>query len=309
MRISVIIPTYNRPDILQECLERLFEQNISPSEYEIIVVDDGSKPATRDLVKLMEGSAPCKFTYLYQENSGQGVARNRGIRQASGEVVLLIGDDILVNKDFLFEHLKFHNQHPAENEAVLGFIEWDPRLNIGSLMEYLVNGSCVLGRYGGHQFAFEKLEGKTLANYNFFYTSNISLKTSLLKKFVFDETFSRYGWEDIELGYRLEKKANMKLYYNKNAFAYHFHQLDEEDLKKRMKMIGESAHIFHSKYPELKKVPSWFKNFILTLYSSRPSLWLLESIKRLSKDKWCNYYYYALSQKYFLEGIKSGKKS
>lgn len=309
MQLSVIIPTYNRPDILKECLERLFEQNIVPSEYEIIVVDDGSKPATRDLVKLMQKTAPCQLKYFYQENSGQGVARNRGLRHAEGKVSLFLGDDILVTQNFLKEHLGYHRKYTHENEAVLGFIAWDPRLNITPLMEYLINGSCVLGRYGGHQFAYEKLEGKTLANFNFFYTSNISIKTSLLKKFMFDESFSRYGWEDIELGYRLEKKADLKLYYNKKAFAYHFHQLNEEDLKRRMKMVGESAHIFHSRYPELKKVPSWLKRSVLSVLASGPSLWFFNFLKKLSGGKWCNYYYYALSQKYFLEGIRAGAKS
>lgn len=307
MQLSVIIPTYNRPDILKECLERLFEQNIVPSEYEIIVVDDGSKPATRDLVKLMQKTAPCKVKYFYQENSGQGVARNRGLKYAEGKVSLFLGDDILVTKDFLKEHLNYHRKYTHENEAVLGFILWDPRLNINSLMEFLVNGSCILGRYGGHQFAYEKLEGKNLANFNFFYTSNISIKTSLLRKQMFDESFSRYGWEDIELGYRLEKKAGLKLYYNKKALAYHFHQLDEEDLKRRMKMIGESAHIFNAKYPELKKVPSFFKKFILSIFTSAPLMWFFTSLKKWSKGKFCNYYYYALSQKYLLEGLNKPK--
>lgn len=300
MLLSVIIPTFNRADILRECLQALIRQDFPRRDFEIIVVDDGSRDHTRETLKIFEEKYP-QIRSFTQKNQGQGVARNLGIRHAKGQIVVLIGDDIIVEPNFLNEHMRFHLHHGGENEAVLGFTTWHPKLEVNAFMRWMTNGSSVLGRFGGHQFAYEKLAGKTEADYNFFYTSNISLKTSLLKKYPFDPLFSGYGWEDIELGYRLYKHERLRIYYNPAAIGYHDHLMDAESLRGRMIHIGESAWVFHRKYPELHKVPRPFKWFMLRLISCS---WAIAFFKITSK----NIYYYTLSKKYFLEGLKQGKK-
>lgn len=300
MQLSIIIPTYNRADILEECLQRLENQEFMKNEFEVIVVDDGSTDDTKKVVEKAQKKYSIEINYLYQKNQGQGIARNYALRYAKGKIIAFIGDDILVLPDFVKQHLTFHRKHKNENEAVLGFIGWDPRLEVTPFMEWLTNGSSVFGKFGGHQFAFEKLQGKKKANYNFFYTSNISLKRTLLKKHPFDSRFSSYGWEDIELGYRLTKKENMILYYNPMAVAYHMHPMDESGLEKRMYQIGKSAHLFHKKYPELNKVPPKWKQFVFAILGSRLVLAIL---KKLDPD---TLYFYALSKKHYLKGIRDG---
>jgi glycosyltransferase involved in cell wall biosynthesis len=307
MFFSVIIPTYNRAEILQECLDALYRQSVGKVDYEVIVVDDGSTDNTNEVVAAFKKKNK-NLTYLKQKNQGQGVARNLGVSKAKGDVVVLIGDDIIPTHDFLYEHQKFHYLYPEVNSAVLGFTAWHPRLKINRFMEWMVNGSTVLGKFGGHQFAYEKLHGKLLADYNFFYTSNISIKTKLLKKFPFDPKFSGYGWEDIELGYRLEKEAGLKLYYNSWALAYHDHFMEEKSLPKRMLSIGSSAWIFHKKYPQLAKVPGFGKWLVLKLISSFPMVWFFGLLKKFSSDRFSNFYYYILSKRYFLLGLAKGKK-
>ena len=115
-------------------------------------------------------------------------------------------------------------------------------------MEWLTDGSSVMGMFGGHQFAYEKLESKKFANYNFFYTSNISVKRSLLMRNPFDTRFSSYGLEDIELGYRLTKKEGLILHYNPKAIAYHNHPMDEKGLADRMRNIGKSGKSMDQKW-------------------------------------------------------------
>jgi len=309
LQVTVIIPTYNRADTLRDCLDRLKKQNFIKDEYEIIVVDDGSTDATSEVVEKAQKKTQVSIQYLYQKNQGQGIARNYGLRYAKGKIIILIGDDILVLPDFIKEHMRYHRKHINENDAVLGFIGWDPRLEVTTFMEWLTNGSAVFGKFGGHQFAFEKLEGKKKANYNFFYTSNISLKKSLLKKYPFDSRFSSYGWEDIELGYRLHKKEKLQLYYNPHAIAYHLHPMDEKGLEKRMKNIGRSAHLINKKYPELKKVPGKLKKFIFQVLANPVSIFIFKKIRELSKDRFYTMYFYALSKKYFLEGLKEGEQA
>jgi GT2 family glycosyltransferase len=243
--------------------------------------------------------------YFHQQNQGQGIARNLGVSKAKGNIIIFIGDDIIVKPDFLSEHLRFHLRHPEENIAVLGFTTWHPRLSLSSFMKWLTNGSSILGKFGGHQFAYEKLENKPEADFNFFYTSNISLKYSLVDKFPFDPSFSGYGWEDIELGYRLHKRVGLKILYNPKAIAYHDHLMDESSLPERMRGVGESAWIFHRKYPELKKVPPLWKQFVFWLLSNKMSMAVLEGIRNMTQGRIASLYYYALSKKYFMEGLKS----
>ncbi len=298
MVLSVVIPTFNRAAILQECLDAVLHQDLPHNDYEIIVVDDGS---TDETLKVLERYAAKhkNVRSFRQKNQGQGIARNLGIEHAQGNIVVMIGDDIIVKESFLSEHLRYHLRHGKENEAVLGLTLWHPKLHITPFMKWLTNGSTVFGRFGGHQFAYEKLEGKTEADYNFFYTSNISLKRSLLDKYPFDPSFSGYGWEDIELGYRLYLREGLKLYYNPDAVGYHDHVMTEASLEDRMRNIGRSAWIFHKRYPELHKVPGTLKRFVFHLLS-------FPLVVRFFKLVNHNFYYYCLSKKYFLLGLKEG---
>lgn len=302
MLISVIIPTYNRCKILEICLKALFKQDLPANNIEIIIVDDGSRDDTKQVVKRFQ-EAHENLYYLHQENQGQSIARNMGLKKAKGDVVLFIGDDIIVKPDFLSQHMRYHLRYPDENQAVLGFTTWHPDITMTPFMQWLTNGSNILGRFGGHQFAYEKLKDKEEADYNFFYTSNISIKLSLLDKYPFDPSFSRYGWEDIELGYRLHKRVGLKLYYNPEAIGYHHHVMTEDGLAKRMRNIGSSAHIFHKKYPELKKVPPLWKQIIFILMSNPLSISAIRFIRNITQGKFSDLYYYALSKKYFLEGL------
>lgn len=306
MFFSVIIPTFNRSDILNKTLDSLFNQSVDLRDYEVIVVNDGSTDDTAKVTRKFSKKYK-NFHYIKQRNQGQGVARNTGFKKAKGEVIVLIGDDIIPTYDFLYEHQKYHYLHPEENAGVLGFTAWHPELKLNNFMRWMVNGSSILGRFGGHQFAYEKLKNGKLADFNFFYTSNISLKRSLLKKFTFDSKFAGYGWEDIELGYRLFKEADFKLYYNSWAVGYHHHYMDEDSFPRRMMAIGNSAWLIHQKYPELQKIPGFWKKFIFQIISFGPFIWLLWLIKKLSKNKIYNLYYYASSKKYFLQGIRTAK--
>ena len=299
MRFSVVIPTYNRSAKLKQCIEALFAQEFDPREFEIIVVDDGSQDSTQFTLKRLQKNAPVALQLLSQSNQGQGVARNKGIECANGEIVLFIGDDIAATPGLLKEHDRYHRMHPEKNEAVLGFVTWHPKLTVTPLMKFMETGGAVAGRFGGHQFAYDLLKGKTKADYRFFYTANISLKRELIKEHKFDPWFSGYGWEDIELGFRLTKKAGLALYYNCEAVAYHDHAADAESFASRMRDIGRSSHLLHAKYPELNAVPDAKKQRILAFLSAKPILGALRLINK-------NLYFYALSKKYFLEGLKKG---
>lgn len=265
-------------------------------------MNDGGTDEAHKIAAGLVKNSPVQIKYFYQKNSGQGTARNRGLDSAAGDIVLLINDDILATSNLLSEHVKFHKQYYRENEAVLGLILMDPRIERTPFIEFMTNASLIFNRFGGHLTAYEKLAGRETADYNFFY-ANISFKKSLLKDLRFDETFQKYGWEDIEFGYRLTKEKGLKIYYNSRALAYHYHPMDEKSLRPRMNLIGESVHAIHKKYPELGKKPHFIKRTIFKILGSKPVVSCFDILRKRGSRKWHYFYFYALSKKYFLEGL------
>ncbi|MFA5792887.1 MAG: glycosyltransferase family 2 protein [Candidatus Gracilibacteria bacterium] len=292
--ISVIIPTYNRAQKLDICLKCLANQSIARESFEVIVVDDGSTDDTEQILKNWQDGG-LNLHVLSQKNSGQGVARNKAIKNALGVITVFIGDDIYVEPNFLELHANFHKDNPNENMACLGYIEWYNAKPVTPFMKWLTNG--------GPQFAFQKLTDGKQTNFWFFYTSNLSLKTDLLKKETFDKEFSLYGWEDIELGYRLQKNHKLKLIFKKDALAYHDHTLNEDSLEKRMQGIGRNAILFQKLHPELCVTPHGFKLFALLILASTPIVFMLKLFKNINVNFFGHYYWYVLGKRYFLKGL------
>ena len=108
MEASVIIPTHNRREVLKKVLISLFDQTYPRKAYEVIVIDDGSTDKTEAMIN--ELNAPCSLAYLRQEKKGSVAARNYGLSEARGEVIIFIDSDVIVGPDFIEEHLSSHKQ-------------------------------------------------------------------------------------------------------------------------------------------------------------------------------------------------------
>src|SRR5262249_22621170 len=117
-KLSVVIPTFNRKNVLRLCLSALAFQTLPESLWEVIVVDDGSTDGTVSFCQ--EIALPFQLTYLRQANQGAGAARRAGVEAARGEFVLLCNDDTIASSTLLSEHLRIHTAHRREKWAVLG---------------------------------------------------------------------------------------------------------------------------------------------------------------------------------------------
>ena len=105
--VSVIIPTYNRKEMVQEAVESVLSQTYQ--DFELIVVDDGSEDGTREMI---QREFPGLLTYLYQENQGVSRARNRGIETSRGKYIAFLDSDDLWLKKKLERQVQFMQQNP-----------------------------------------------------------------------------------------------------------------------------------------------------------------------------------------------------
>jgi glycosyltransferase involved in cell wall biosynthesis len=113
IRVTVIICTHNRADMLPQALESLVQQTLEKRLYEVIVVDNASSDDTPEVLRrLRQRHADCQIVLTREDRVGLGYARNAGVKEARGTYVAFMDDDARAEKDWLraaldcFEHVK-----------------------------------------------------------------------------------------------------------------------------------------------------------------------------------------------------------
>jgi GT2 family glycosyltransferase/peptidoglycan/xylan/chitin deacetylase (PgdA/CDA1 family) len=109
LRISVVIPTYNRREALGDCISTLLKQDLPADHYEIVVVVDGSTDGTATMLRSLTLGA--SLIVIEQPNRGKSAALNVGMKSATGEIVLIIDDDVLCDRTLLSTHLAAHQEN------------------------------------------------------------------------------------------------------------------------------------------------------------------------------------------------------
>ncbi|MCB1034614.1 MAG: glycosyltransferase family 2 protein [Acidobacteria bacterium] len=240
LAFSVVIPTYNRMDVLPEVLAALEDQEGSPA-FEVIVVNDGSTDDTRTF--LDERRFTLEARILHQENQGPARARNAGVEAARGQWVAFLGDDTVPSPGWLSCHREAHRRRGDDPLlAVIGYTRWHPRMRRNAFLDYI-------NEYG-LQFGYSLIENPENVPFNFFYTSNLSLSRELLAAEPFDLRFPYAAWEDIEASYRLSQRG-MRLVYEPKAEVFHDHPTDLRRFCSRQEKAGYSAVVFYGLHPEL----------------------------------------------------------
>lgn len=239
--LSVIIPTRDRAELLIEAVDRLLGQAPDiDNQVEIVVVDDGS---TQDLETPLGELAVRRgrqdaIRYLRQAPSGPAAARNLGIREAKGDVVLFLGDDIMALPGLLHAHVSAHSDRPGPGWAVLGIADLSAELCQTPFVQWWRRWNF---RY------WLLLEQRRTPDYSFFYTNNLSLRRSfLLQHGMFDESFRYAAYEDGELGYRLTQQG-LRVIFEPDAQAEHYHKMDLDAACRRMVTKGRAYDLFVEK--------------------------------------------------------------
>ena len=256
--VSVVITTFKRWPVLKMTLDALKGQGWP--QLQVVVMDDGSGDETWEELQHYRDLHVDDFrlTIATQENQGQGRARNNALKLVEEDLVLFLGDDIIPEPGLIQAHVDRHRE-AGYGAAVVGFTDWyRKKMSITPFME-MVN-------FEGHQFGYDHMETGGDQPFTCFYTSNISIDRSILDEAPFDSAFSSYGWEDVELGYRLSLRG-VRIVYDEEAKAGHFHTTTVRSFYRRQLQVGQTHLDLLAIHPELttdghmppERPPHWYR--------------------------------------------------
>ncbi len=219
MKITVIICTFNRCQSLSKALDSVAAQVLSESiEWKVIVVDNNSSDQTRELAEDYSRRYPDRFRYLFEPQQGKSHALNRGIREAEGEVLAFMDDDVTVEPTWLYNLTA-----PLKNDTWAGVGgRIVPPLNFTPPTWLALEGPYDLG---GILALFDKgREGSELTEAP--YGANMAFRKQIFEKYgLFRPDLgpcpgSEIRGEDTEFGRRVLKGGD-RLWYEPSAIVHH----------------------------------------------------------------------------------------
>ena len=267
MQVSIIIPTYNRVKALDECLDSIISQTTLPKE--VIIVDDSDNDVIEILIghrnrEFEEKKILLKYIRSKREKS-LTIARNIGIENAAGDIILFLDDDVILNEEYLKEILKVHKEYPN----ALGVQGHITNTNFSKLK----NSIKKLLFYSHNETNKCRVLPSTYTTYPYLLNriitcqwlsgSNQSYKKSVLEKFKYDENLKRYSYkEDVDLSYRIYKQYPDSLYIT--PYARLIHNVSQE-----VRLPNEKLIYMQQIYPLYffyKNIDQNFRNKIIFLW-------------------------------------------
>ncbi|MCE0555349.1 MULTISPECIES: glycosyltransferase [unclassified Motilimonas] len=283
-QLSVIIPTYNRAELLRHTLISLQYQSLSTEFFEVIVVDDGSVDHSEAVCH--DFSSVLDIKYFHQQDKGfrAGKARNIGAAIAEGDYLVFIDTSVVLASHALAHHLATHQSSPTPIN-IIGYVyafglrgnDVEPVIpmmssdNADASLAYLKDISALDQREPQYQLMGSDLS-RWPAAFDIFWTCHVSVERKLfIQVGGFDESFTSWGGEDVDLGIRLFK-AGSQFYLDRDICSFHWpHPEEGEDNKNE-----QGVHIAQDLH---KKYQLWETSFYGDLYGE-PNMSLNEVIAR-----------------------------
>lgn len=213
MKISVIIPTYNEENVIADCIESLKKQSVK--DFEIIIVDDGSTDSTLQILKNIN------VRVLEQKHQGPAMARNLGVREAKGKILVFVDSDMTFDKDFLKNLIK-----PIMEDKTNGTF---------SKEEYVANWSNIWARCWNIN---QNLPNKKRLPNN--YPDHQKVFRAILKsEFEKVNGFSKGGYTD---DYTLSDKLGYEAVAASEAIFYHNNPDSLKEVYKQAKWVAKREY-------------------------------------------------------------------
>jgi glycosyltransferase involved in cell wall biosynthesis len=259
-RASVIIPTYNRADLLRLMLEQLTRQTLPVTEFEVIVSDDGSADDTAEVAAAF--TERLRLKYWFQEDLGDRVslARNNAAKLAEADLLIFLDGGGMIAPDLVERHLIAHDV--PQRRTVCGYAwGYDPRYPALEGLDRdlaAMHPEQVLAKYRDLP-AFRDIRHEPLAAWDFafdamplpwqlFFALNCSMRAEDFRAVGgFDEDMTGWGCEDLEMGFKLQR-AGISMHFATDAWIIEWPH--ERDMSKRWPEMVANTFKFLRKYPE-----------------------------------------------------------
>jgi glycosyltransferase involved in cell wall biosynthesis len=280
--VSVIIPTYNRKESLLRTLDSLSRQTYPAERFEVIVVDNGGNDGTE--AALQQTPYPYNLRYFRQPHLGVGAARQVGLSEAKGELLLYLDDDMVAEPDVIMEHVRSHREKTGAVVKGRVILALDASQSVFSAIQSGSSDLPGLPKEGLHPISYQQV-----------FAGHFSIRRcdALLVGGWSDES-RNYGFQDLEFMYRCYRQG-LKMWYVPQAVTYH-HDYATTLAKAcdRMRQASQNAatHLF-VQHPELRnEIPmfrdkgpiAWredppaliLRKLARQVVSSRPTMWAME---------------------------------
>ena len=229
-RISVLIASHDRPELLRACLASFTDQTLDLSDFEVVVVDDGSRepvvPAVVD-----ELADRLQIVGVRISHVGRAAAKNLAVMLARAPIVLFFDDDDRPEPGYLERHLAGHDAHAQETVAILGHTDWAPELTRTPLMHYVTEVDRML-------FAYERLSDGQVLDWHGFWEGRVSCKRSLLLRRGLHDQRLNYSI-DVELAWRL-RVTGLRMVYDASAVSLMARPVDVDAFGQRCEAKGRA---------------------------------------------------------------------
>ncbi len=266
-KISIIICSYNRDDVLADNIHSFIKDKTDPNVYEIVVVDNNSTDNTESLMQSIIAENPgYQIKYIKELNQGASHARNRGIRDTKAPLVAFADDDVIAGENLIAEWLNFFEEYP-DAVGLGGRIKvqfdaprpkWMPEI--------------LMTLFGKHYYGKKE---KKYTGSQYPYSGNTVYKRSILDKSgLFNTEMGRKGGsldggEEKELFFRIAA-INDRVYYVPQAYLWHRvgeKRLTQEYVKGQAVGIGKSIAIMLNNESVGVKLKKWITEIVKLLVS------------------------------------------
>lgn len=248
MRISVIIPTYNRRKVLERTLPLLLAQEFPAENYEVLVVVDGSTDGTRGWLDTLKSK--CSLRVFEAEHRGAGAARNVGLKAAEGELILFLDDDLICPSHLLAAHSSAHTE--TGRRIVHGpiYVAPDSRPSLIRHVTESFYESYYRGLDPEMKLQFPEPIGQSLSVLSSLVNSSMPRRV-VEESGGFDEEI--LAAEDLELGLRLYKAGCAFGFLPAAAVQEYYVKTTRQHLEGQAKSLGVGDLRVSRKHPEYRR--------------------------------------------------------